>query len=287
MKYRSFLILFGLSGLMLSFSDRLTVKRGRTGHYEHIRHSTGAPAGRSGAPGELNCTACHSGSVLDGSLQNSLAVTLNGDTVSAYEPSTTYTIRVSIATNPPKKGFQATVLDGNNQFAGTFTALTSTAISSGSSGRKYANHKLASTSPGTSVWEWEWTSPDVDKGPLKFYLATNEANGNGQNTGDKIYLSQHNLGSVLSVKEVAALNELQVYVTPDGAIGYRFDSREAGRLSVYVYDFTGRLVASDAFRKAVSGKNSGELNVPGATPGAYFVHILVDNNTASRKVILP
>jgi len=80
----------------------------------------GAPAGRSGAPGEQNCTACHSGSVLNGNNENVLTLLNGGNPVTNYTPGQTYTVSLSMSSNPTKKGFQSTALDANNIMAGSF-----------------------------------------------------------------------------------------------------------------------------------------------------------------------
>ena len=53
-------------------------------------NSSGAGAGKTGAPGESNCTACHSGSTQDGANENLLTVLDGGNPVFEYLPGQTY-----------------------------------------------------------------------------------------------------------------------------------------------------------------------------------------------------
>ena len=48
-------------------------------------------------------------------------------------------VSLTMSSNPPKKGFQAIVLDSNNDMMGDFNAGSGTSISSQGS-KKYANH---------------------------------------------------------------------------------------------------------------------------------------------------
>ena len=83
----------------------------------------GTVAGRSGAPGEQNCTACHSGTTQDGSTENVVVVLdANNNPVTSYVAGSTYTVTLGMSSNPAKKGFQATALKtSDNTMAGGFT----------------------------------------------------------------------------------------------------------------------------------------------------------------------
>ncbi|MFM7667690.1 MAG: choice-of-anchor V domain-containing protein, partial [Bacteroidota bacterium] len=84
-------------------------------------NSGGAAAGRTGAPGEQNCTACHAGTAQDGANENVLTL-LDGSTpVTTYSPGQQYTVALQMTSDPVKKGFQATALTSTTAMAGTFT----------------------------------------------------------------------------------------------------------------------------------------------------------------------
>ncbi|MFM7682216.1 MAG: choice-of-anchor V domain-containing protein, partial [Bacteroidota bacterium] len=139
-------------------------------------NSGGVAAGKTGAPGEQNCTQCHSGNTQDGSNENVLTL-LDGTTpVTTYSPGQQYTVTLSMSSNPVKKGFQATALTSANAMAGIFTGQSGNTSINGSS-KKYANHTSTSnTSSSAPIWTWTWTAPASGTGDVKFYVATNKAN---------------------------------------------------------------------------------------------------------------
>ena len=84
---------------------------------EHL-FSAGGQSGLTGAPGEANCTQCHSGTTQDGTSENSFAL-LDGTTpVTSYTPGTTYTATLQQTSSPSKSGFSSTTLDGTDAMAG-------------------------------------------------------------------------------------------------------------------------------------------------------------------------
>jgi mono/diheme cytochrome c family protein len=151
--------------------------------------SAGPPDGLTGAPNEANCTQCHGGNALndsDGSLMLTIPET--------YEPNEVYTIVVNLSrTGQSRWGFEMTALDGNGARAGSFAAddAANTQVSEANS-KQYIKQTSSGTAQGTNdahSWEFQWTAPDVDVGPVTFYAAGNAANGDFQAfvPGDYIY----------------------------------------------------------------------------------------------------
>jgi len=99
-------------------------------------------------------------------------------------------------------GYQASARLGSNEAngqAGTFTATAPDIILCEDSAERPAAGCRAATplefiSHGNSSntsgrFEFDWTAPATDVGPVKIYVAANAANGNGTASGDKIYTS--------------------------------------------------------------------------------------------------
>ena len=253
--------------------------------FHESKYSSGPPAGRTGAPGEANCTVCHTGSVLDGNSINTLVVTLGNDTVDTYLPNTTYIVKSNMPLSTVRKGFQATVLDASNTFAGTINALSNTAQVS-SSGRTYAQHTGASNSGSLQFWEWEWQSPASDIGPVTFYMACNKSNGNNTPLGDEIYLSQHNLGSLLGTKEISKSKSLKIYGNIHDGISYSFSSELHGPMEMQLLNAAGRKVW---FQSGIAqpGDNKGKiLFKKEINAGLYYLHLVIGNNAFSEKIYL-
>ncbi len=145
------------------------------------RNSSQAPLGRTGAPNESTCGACHGG----GSYSGEILFQLNQNGHTEYQPGTTYTVNFEADYGAPRYGFSITALDAANQPAGDFsiTNQDNTSFGSLANGRQYVGHKSAD---GTNQWSFEWTAPDTDVGNITFYYVINAANGDGGTGGDFI-----------------------------------------------------------------------------------------------------
>ncbi|HKZ81033.1 MAG TPA: choice-of-anchor V domain-containing protein [Pyrinomonadaceae bacterium] len=91
-------------------------------------------------------------------------------------------------------GFQLTVLDPADEKAGnlqTTDLLTQVLDNQGpGSARQYIEHASAGTFAGQSggaSWTFNWTAPQTDIGPVTLYVAGNQANNDGNSSGDYIY----------------------------------------------------------------------------------------------------
>lgn len=147
------------------------------------------PDEKTGAPNEGTCMDCHVGNDLDAS-GGSLMLTIP----ETYEPNEVYTIIVNLSrTGQSKWGFEMTALDADGTRAGSFTADTADTQLTETNSKQYIQHTTAGTAAGTNdahSWEFEWSAPDADVGPITFYAAGNAANNDSGPTGDYIYTTQ-------------------------------------------------------------------------------------------------
>jgi len=156
--------------------------------------SFGPPDGRTGAPGEDSCTGCHLGSSGIGQL------TITAP--SSYLPGHTYQVTVTHATEDSSRtrwGFEITALDGSNNPAGTTAPIdesTQLIVGGPTGDRYYMEHQITPKVDGTyqgqtggASWTFNWTAPETAAGTVTFYAAGNQANGDGTNNGDQIYLT--------------------------------------------------------------------------------------------------
>ena len=145
-----------------------------------IGFSTGAPAGASGGPGEGTCVMCHTSFPLNsGSAQ--FAVSAPSSLVGL----TSVPLAVSFSGSAtPKHGFEVSMRDWSQNSSGSWVA--------GPGAQVISTNWVTHTSPGNTLTSWSptWTPPvSLPPGPITFYAAGNEANGNGNNNGDRIYTS--------------------------------------------------------------------------------------------------
>ena len=144
----------------------------------------------TGAPAENNCTQCHAGNELNAS-GGSLMLTIP----ETYTPNEVYTIVVNLSrTGQSRWGFEMTALDADGARAGSFAAddAENTQVSEANN-KQYIKQTSIGTAQGTNdshSWEFQWTAPDADIGPITFYTAGNAANGDFGLSGDYIYTAQ-------------------------------------------------------------------------------------------------
>ena len=170
--FAAFFVFFGLSG-------------GRA-----LAYRTGPDPGYTGAPGELDCTACHfSGPAPTGQFS------ITGLPAN-YTPNAEIPLTVTLTQGGRAAfGFQATAIDDAGNAAGS-VILTEPArtqlITSGISGnqRFYVEHTTGGANPtgsGTGSWTFKWQAPAASVGRVRFFVAGNAANNDNTQLGDAIY----------------------------------------------------------------------------------------------------
>ncbi len=155
-------------------------------------YSSGPPAGFTGAPGEFTCAECHVPES-QGSGQITLTVPTN------YVPGQTYQIAVHHFNSDPSRirwGFELTAMDDGAVKAGDLQStdnLTQVLNNQGPGGlRQYIEHTSLGTffnQTGGATWTFNWTAPSTDVGRVTFYVAGNQANGDGNTSGDFIHFT--------------------------------------------------------------------------------------------------
>ena len=147
----------------------------------------GPPLAHTGAPGENNCTRCHTGTFLNGGAGE---ISIEGPL--GYEPGVTYELEVRIV-DPTAVGWgvELTVLDADSDSAvGTLVATASNTDVRSSGVREYLAHTLPGSGGQTFAWLFNWTAPNEDVGDVIFYAAGNASNGFSAFDGkDQIYTS--------------------------------------------------------------------------------------------------
>jgi len=249
-------------------------------------NSGGAAAGKTGAPGETNCTDCHSGTTQNGTSENVLKILNNTTPVTQYVPGQNYTVELKMASNPAKKGFQATALTSANTMAGTFTGVTGSTSINGNS-RKYANH--TATSNTAAVWTWNWTAPSASSGPVTFYIATNKTNNNGNDNGDVIYLSEHLIteSNTSGIENITFNNNVIIGIDNESnkiTIGY--DLNQTAKMSLNVVDLNGKSVYSKNSIHGQIGSNKLNISTTDLDSGIYIVNFFIDNKPFSKKILI-
>ncbi len=259
--------------------------------YDHLKNTSSPPGGRTGAPGESNCTGCHSGSVTPNSAENVFTITKDGNPVTDYIAGETYEISLSIANPTAKQGFQATVLNDNAQMAGSFSSSSSNGISTQSSnGRSYVGHNTSGTnSTNFPSWNWEWIAPDPYAGEVTFYMATNKTNSNNGSSGDEIHTSSFAFGnSTADVEKVEPISNLKAHFdAASNSIHIKYEAGISGESFVNLLDNSGKSIYSTALKPTHKGLNNEKLALPTQlASGRYFVTFFVNNSAATKSIYI-
>ena len=180
--------------------------------------SSGPPAGYTGAPDEVDCTACHTSFEVN-SGEGSVSISGLPD---AYLPG--QQVAVTVTVNHPDGflyGFQVTAIDETGKEAGDLvptdvdnTQERSTTING--QPRQYIEHTFSGTFPlvfNQRSWTFTWVAPGTDVGPVTFYAAGNGADGNQEPTGDYIYTTSAQVAAAefdLCIQDDSGAGQLSV-----------------------------------------------------------------------------
>ena len=174
-------------------------------------YGAGPDPGNTGAPGESTCAqaGCHTGTAVNaggGSVRLTTAT-------STYTPGTAQRVTVTINdTGRRRWGFQLTARTGGDfrTQAGTFASadgfseqvcangsLVELGTCNANTVFRYIRHTQAGSRNGnvgpTVTDEVDWTPPADATSPIRLYVAANAANGDQNNTGDRIYTATADL----------------------------------------------------------------------------------------------
>lgn len=287
------IVCIGLLALVVGLSSFQQENTKRISKYDAnstLLFSTGINSGATGAPGESTCFDCHQGGLQDGSAQHIFTVSQNGNAVSSYIPGQTYDVKLELTTGNVLEGFQATVLDlANDDMAGNFTSTNNgtNVIQPGSGSRQYVNQTANSNMEGNPGWEWEWEAPSNDLGPVRFYVASNVADGDLNPDDDFIYTSEYTFGSPLGTEETTEnISGFEVgYTMENNSLQIRIDTELSEMMFLNVIDLSGRSVLTKMIGQSSIGSNEEQVFLPAhLESGIYVVHFFVGNNSISSTV---
>jgi len=241
----------------------------------------------TGAPGEGNCTGCHTSNAVN-SGAGSIGINFNSGT-NTYTPSQTYNITVTgTGSGAGKYGFQMVALKtSDNTSVGTFTAATGSKKSTVGN-RNYIEHSARST---TGVWTFQWTAPNSDVGEIKFYVAGNSCENPSSSSGDNIYTNQISITPVnVGVTENNIENATRISVFPNPSSNnftLKFNLTNAGVTTIQLYNVEGKIVKEIAQNQLFSaGENQLSIPTNDLQNGEYFVRIINSNEILNAKLLV-
>lgn len=217
----------------------------------------GPSASFTDAPGEGNCTACHTTNPVN---TGGGSVTITG-LPHDYLPN--QQIPITVRTTHPNAnayGFQMTAIDNIGRTVGTFTLPNDNPAKMqtinglvNNQVRQYVEHTvdglITMGTSGSNSWTFTWTAPSTRVGKIAFYVAGNGADGNASPTDDQIYTSATATlsGSAISNFDLDFQSDIAIFRPSNGAW--------------YSYNL------ADASVKAVTWGLSGDKIAPGDYDG--------------------
>ncbi len=281
MKKTLLFLLPALGVLIFSFnskSEKISAYHSDT--IDGVEFNSNPPAARTGAPGEGNCTACHSGAVMSG--EGVIFFTIGGGP--NYIPGQVYPVTISTI-GGPRNGFQLTILDGANNAAGTFTAGANSNVTT-SGGRRYVRH---SASEGQISWTFDWTAPATEMGELTAYYSMIKSNNNGSDSGDELFLGNT---AIPLIGASIAENELEmgyrVFYNPvDQILNLNYVLTDESKVVLNVQDLSGRLIQYYDLGNQTEGAYKEVITLDKVNPsGVYLISLLINNRVLNRKVVI-
>jgi hypothetical protein len=279
-KYTLILLpLLGLIGFSFLYEGN-HISNYHNDNIEAVNFTSNPPTGKTGAPGEGNCTDCHSGSTMSG--DGVVFFTVGGGP--GYMPGSTYPITVSTISGT-KNGFELTILDGDENFQGSFTAGDNSSLATGG-GVDYIRH---SASDGVLSWTFDWTAPDADAGELTAYYCVNISNDNGSSSGDEIFLGNTSIPMFnVGVEE----NELDrayavFYNSQTSELNLNYSLLKEAKVLLNIQDLSGKLIQYYDFGYQGSGDYSEKLTLTNVdAQGIYLISLFINNQVFNRKISL-
>lgn len=156
--------------------------------------SSGPPDERTGSPADnfktCNDVGCHDSHNVD---SGSAGFTISAP--ATYTQGEVVNVNISFSdSSTAKHGFELSALDAGNNHVGAFSSIDDTTQTA--NGNYIKHTSTGSNQPGNASWSVQWTAPDSEvQGPVTFYAAGNEANGDSTPQNDYIYTTTAQIDS--------------------------------------------------------------------------------------------
>lgn len=249
-------------------------------------NSSGAPAGRSGSPGDFGqtCVSCHSGVPATDQV-GSFQVFLNGQVATSYSDGETYDVSYTIdpgMSTYPRMGFQATVEDANNQKVGTLIVSDNSNTKFAGSAQEHITHTSAgiAASTGPKTWNFQWQAPTGTVEDVTFYATGLCANGNGNDNGDIVVPT----AAYTLSKEVNAVEDWSdaVRVFPNPARTEIQVETDQSWNRIELINANGQV--AETWLGGLRG--NGTLHLPELSNGNYLLQLSGSNGIARKNLLI-
>jgi hypothetical protein len=242
--------------------------------------------GKTGSPGEDNCSGCHD--PVDAA--SSISLSANPSFVSnRYEPSTTYTITITVS-HPSLQafGFDCEILDPSNENAGIMSNPGPGMQFAEFSGKQNATHTAPKAGSGSASWTFVWTSPEG--GIANFYLSGLAADLSESTSGDSpantVVMLTASPGTGVKQVKAKSISPVIVFPNPVNDIAsVTYQLLETKNISITLLDIKGREIRTLVNERQHAGPHSNIIDLKGIEGGVYFLKTTADGIKISQKLI--
>lgn len=238
--------------------------------------SGGAPAGRTGSPGDggITCTACHAPGANFGAMAT-ITTTIPPE---GYILGETYEVTVSATSSANAHGFQITAENAANSKVGTWTIIDAGTELAG--GGTHVTHSTPNLSLPSGSWTVEWTAPNTNEGTITFYVAVNAVNLNGFNSGDQVVTTSDSHDINILGNEEVIFAGLSLYPNPAvESLNLELPS-PVTEARVTVYSHTGQ-----EMMRAEVNKTNPVLDVSHLQQGFYLLILQAEGKKTTRSFV--
>lgn len=231
----------------------------------------------TGAPGEGNCTGCHTG-VANSDPNGTLNISISGNP-NFYKPDSVYELLVTSAYQGKTRfGFGLNARKKGIQFIGV-GEFQADSLSELRIYNDFVTHTDSAIDElNSKTWKVKWKAPAKNQGIVTFYAATVIGNADDNNIGDVVVTDSLSIGDIASgIINNAATPELFTLGVNQTPVVIQTSKTE--NYTVNLYTLNGNLVSSYQFNQQLSiEKNT--LNT-----GIYLIQVSNEKNQTTKKVM--
>ncbi len=236
----------------------------------------GSPGGRSGSTSDNGATCSTNGGCHGGSSPQSKDILSSNIPATGYAAGKTYNITVNPTENGTSVwGFEMMAEDANGNSVGEF--LNNTQVNSLSSGSR-ATHKFASSSSNDGQsWIANWKAPSSGTGKVVFYVSTLAANGNGNNSGDQVFIDTIHVQENANAS-IHTIANVQILLSPNPTTNtIHIDGYSNSSAKIQVLNGSGSVVLSHPFKQV--------LDVSLLQSGVYYLKLIEEERVFTKTFV--
>lgn len=262
----------------------------------HGGAANGGLGNMTGSPGAGNCGNCHNGG--QDTTFSTIMIRKKGDTASNtikyYTANSLYTITVrGKHSQYDMFGFQAVVLDTNNNPVGNFINFDNYSQGYPAIKSLYAENNTR-IPKDTNDWfevNFDWRAPAISSGELTLYGIVNAVNNNGQpsfdKTGKTMAIPMAD-STPLTINLYSSISNVVIYPCPANDGLYLKFPTTYNITAIHLETNGGKIISAAIINSLNTNTANREyyINTAEVPNGCYLIRLRTDNYNHTKKVII-